>query len=371
MPWPQEEPVQDTQARFAAEFLRTPRGERSGLCRRQGISRKTAYKIVARYHACGTHGLGPRSSAPKTHPNAVDDAVVERVMAIRAASPGRSWAADKILWMWNDFHDDLKKPSRATVTRILTAYSTVKRRRRHLAHADSHRPPAAQFPNDVWALDGKGTWRGIDPLTVEDIHSRFLLDIANVPLRGDAIKRRCAKLFEAHGLPRRIRTDGGSPFAGSGVGKLSTLSLWWIKQGIDVEVVGKPQHNGHLERLHGTLEQEGSHDVDVDSALATFRDTYNNVRPHQELSGRRPVEAYRPVPSPPQKRPVPVFDDTRVVTTDGCFYWGGRLLFISEVLTSETITFRLLEPRLWLVRYRHLPLALFDETHQMLRRSPF
>jgi len=223
----------------------------------------------------------------------------------------------------------------------------------------------------VWAFDGKGTWRGIDPLSGEDLFSRFLLDLVNVPLTTQAVRRRCERLFGAHGIPRRIRTDGGHPFAGTGVGRLSSLSLWWLKLGIDAEVISKPQHNGNLERFHLTLEQEGARDGDVNSALEACRDLYNNVRPHQALGGRTPVEIYCPMPLTPLMRPSPIVDDARQVTGDGTFRWGGRRLFLSTVLARETVTFRLLEPELWFVQYRHLPLALFDERRFVLRRSPF
>ena len=292
------------------------------------------------------------------------------VLALRDSTPNSSWGADKIEALWANMDLGLKSPSRSSITRILKDYRQTQRRRRHLAGPLPGRcPPPAEHANDVWAFDGKGTWRGTDPLTAEDVHSRFLLDIANVPLTTLHVQRRCATLFANHGLPRRIRTDGGLPFAGCGVGRLSSLSLWWLKQGIDLEVVSKPQHNGHLERFHSTLEQEGARDINVDVALEQFRDIYNNIRPHAALGGRTPVELYLPVPFARAVRPPVVVDDVRKVTSHGAFGWCGHRIFISEVLTSETITFQFLEPSLWLIRYRHLPLALLDEKHMVLRRA--
>ena len=63
-------------------------------------------------------------------------------------------------------------------------------------------------------------------------------DTTNAALaaRYDAIARH-------HGLPEIIRCDLGSPFASLGLGRLSSLSLWWIEQGIEVEFTrpGSPQ----------------------------------------------------------------------------------------------------------------------------------
>jgi putative transposase len=59
------------------------------------------------------------------------------------------------------------------------------------------------------------------------------------------------RLFRQYGLPERIRSDNGAPFASTGVGGLSKLSIWWIRLGIIPERItpGKPQQNGQHERL--------------------------------------------------------------------------------------------------------------------------
>jgi transposase InsO family protein len=60
------------------------------------------------------------------------------------------------------------------------------------------------------------------------------------------------------GLPARIRSDGGSPFASTGAGGLTRLAVWWVELGTVPGRIrpGKPQENGRLERFHGTLERE-------------------------------------------------------------------------------------------------------------------
>src|SRR5438270_12588180 len=63
--------------------------------------------------------------------------------------------------------------------------------------------------------------------------------------------------FREYGLPQRLRTDNGTPFATVGAGGLSTLSIWWIKLGIIPERIdpGRPSQNGRHERFHRTLNE--------------------------------------------------------------------------------------------------------------------
>jgi hypothetical protein len=37
------------------------------------------------------------------------------------------------------------------------------------------------------------------------------------------------RLFQEYGLPKRIRTDNGVPFATNSLARLSTLSAWWVR----------------------------------------------------------------------------------------------------------------------------------------------
>ncbi len=63
------------------------------------------------------------------------------------------------------------------------------------------------------------------------------------------------RLFEENGLPDRIRSDNGPPFASAGVTGLTPLAVRFIKLGIALERIqpGKPQQNGRHERFHLTM----------------------------------------------------------------------------------------------------------------------
>jgi hypothetical protein len=91
----------------------------------------------------------------------------------------------------------------------------LKRRRRPI---DQQSPFAAvAAANDEWSADFKGWFRTadgrrIDPLTMTDSHSRFLIDVAIVPPTIDGVRPVFAAAFRDHGLPLAIRCDTQFPF---------------------------------------------------------------------------------------------------------------------------------------------------------------
>jgi transposase-like protein len=60
-----------------------------------GVSRKTGYKWLAQYEAAGARGLQDRSRRPHHHPQAIDAALVEAILAIRGRHP--RWGPKKLL----------------------------------------------------------------------------------------------------------------------------------------------------------------------------------------------------------------------------------------------------------------------------------
>src|SRR5207249_4683154 len=90
--------------------------------------------------------------------------------------------------------------------------------------------------------------------------------------------------FREFGLPKAMRSDNGAPFASTGAGGLSALSVRLIKAGVMPERIApaSPQQNGRLERLHLTLKP------DTASPPAAAR------RPRCELFGGSPHERRGP-----------------------------------------------------------------------------
>jgi hypothetical protein len=168
-------------------------------------------------------------------------------------------------------------------------------------------------PNDVWSADFKGQFRTTDgcwcyPLTIMDHQSRFLLGCRNlVGTRFEQTKAEFEKLFREYGLPWRIRTDNGVPFASVAPGGISQLSKWWIRLGIMPERIepGKPQQNGCHERMHRTLKQDTARPpaetVDLQQGrFDVFCRDYNHERPHESLGQQTPASCYES-----SRRPMP------------------------------------------------------------------
>ncbi len=89
-----------------------------------------------------------------------------------------------------------------------------------------------------------------DPFTITDAHSRFLIRCQAVARMDLAqVSAVCDAAMREFGVPERIRTDNGAPFAGVGLLGLSKLSLGWMKLGIVHERIqpGHPQQNGRHE----------------------------------------------------------------------------------------------------------------------------
>ncbi|MBI1357766.1 MAG: DDE-type integrase/transposase/recombinase, partial [Acidobacteria bacterium] len=93
-------------------------------------------------------------------------------------------------------------------------------------------------------------------MTLSDSHTRYLLRCQALD-RGDTdhVKPLLEAAFREYGLPLRMRSDNGAPFAATGVGGLSRLSVWWLRLGILPERIepGHPEQNGRHERMHRVL----------------------------------------------------------------------------------------------------------------------
>ena len=166
---------------------------------------------------------------------------------------------------------------------------------------------AMTAPNQVWTADFKGHFKTQDglycyPLTIADGCSRYLFSCEGMLApKQQPVKTIFKRLFEEYGLPERIRTDNGSPFASVSLGRLSRLSAWWIRLGIIPELIepGCPEQNGRHERMHLTLKKEatkppGENLLQQQGMFDAFIDEYNNERPHQASGMKYPCEVYQP-----------------------------------------------------------------------------
>jgi transposase InsO family protein len=275
----------------------------SELCRRHGICRDTFYEWRRRKQSGEPEWFRERSHAPRQCWQTTDEAIAERVIAARRRFP--HLGPRKLLALLDRQAPEIDWPAASTIGGILSRaglVSRVKRRRRPL---DQRRPcTLVTGPNDEWSVDFKGWFRTldqcrIDPLTVADSHSRFLIEPRIVAPTTEGVRPRFERAFREHGLPLAIRCDNGSPFGSRGAGGLTKLSAWWMKLGIVPHFIrpASPQENGRHERMHRTLKAQTSNPpaTDADEQQArfdAFRQHYNTERPHEALGQRPPAEVY-------------------------------------------------------------------------------
>jgi putative transposase len=337
------------------------------LCARYGISEKTGYKWRARFLADGPEALHDRSHAPHTCPHRMPAALEALLCAARRAHP--TWGARKLRVRLVAAHPTEPWPAASTLTAVLDRAGLVAHRPRRPRGAHPAFPltvPVA--PNDVWSVDFKGEFRTGDgrycyPLTVMDGASRLLLACrARERIDGAETQASFRRLFQTHGLPRVMRSDNGTPFAGPGLRGLSRLNVWWLRLGITPERIhrGCPHENGGHERMHRTLKAEATrppsaHCRAQQRRFDAFRREYNQERPHEALGQVAPATQYTPSPRPfPTVLPpveYPGHYDTRRVGSSGHFRWRTQAIFLTKSLVGEAIGFDRIDERQWAVYF--------------------
>lgn len=376
--------MQDERLQLCLEF---EAGElsRAEICRRYGVSGKTGYKWFAEYKRLGAAGLADRSRARHNQPHAVDAETVGAILALRARHP--SWGERKLkAWLERE-RGERPWPCASSIGAVLKRYgltSPPKRRRRASPSHELAEPSAA---NQVWAIDFKGWFRTgdgrrCDPLTLTDVHTRYLLRCQGVDATGGAFVRPLLEAaFREYGMPARMRSDNGPPFASTGVGGLSRLSVWWLRLGIALERIepGRPEQNGRHERMHRTLKQETARPPErtlraQQRAFDRFRLEYNEERPHEALQMATPGSLYEPSPRRfPGRLPemeYPAGYALRVVEQHGDVSWRFGRFFLGEVLSGETVGFEEVQDG-WRVWFGPLRLAYLDarQLHRANKKS--
>jgi len=374
MPWRERSPV-DLRAQFISEYLE---GFCSmvDLCRDYGISRKTGYKWVARHESGGVMGLVEQSRRPHHSPRRTDKAVREAIKAARRRHP--TWGAGKLIGWLARREPARAWPARSTGCALLKRAGLVRARRRRRGRVAAAPLVPITRVNEVWTIDFKGQFRtgdGIEcyPLTLRDAYSRYVLrcDALAGPLRAPT-QRRLTRAFAEYGLPERIRSDNGSPFASSGLAGLSRLSVWWIRLGIVPERIarGHPEQNGSHEQFHGVLKTETARPPAANAVAQQRRFTrfcveYNHERPHEALANEVPAHRYRPSPRtlPARLAPLeyPGHMEIRRVSPIGQTSWRHHLIFVSGALAGEDIAFEEVDDGIWNVMFASVVLGRFHE----------
>jgi transposase InsO family protein len=374
MPW-KESRIVDQRLQFLSSYQKEEMSV-SDLCREFGVSRQTGYRWINRYKEVGPEGLLNRSSKPNGCSHATTEAIENEIFALRSKHP--SWGARKLKARLEMLDPEVNWPAASTFGNILRRAgltSPKRKKRRTTPYSEPFSEVTA--PNQLWCMDFKGyfsTGDGTrcDPFTITDAHSRYLIRCQTVSrMDFDQVRAVCEAAMREYGMPLRIRTDNGAPFAGAGLLGLSKLSLGWMKLGIVHERIqpGRPQQNGRHERMHRTLKEETTKPPALTLRLQQkkfdgFRQMFNHERPHEGLNNKTPGSIYQPssmmLPRALVGYVYPKGFVIRRVNNSGDISWHKGRVFVSQVLRFEDLGFELVAEDFYKVFFRDIEFGEFE-----------
>jgi transposase InsO family protein len=362
----------DQKSQFLSQYLRHTLSF-AELCRRYGVSRKTGYKWIGRFRSDGTPGLLDRSRRPHAHPLQTPEAIRAALLQARRLHP--TWGAKKLLKVLSKAQPSIAWPSRRTVSDLLAREGLIRLRANRRKPSHPGKPTTvATAPNQLWCVDYKGQFKTRDgkycyPLTVTDAFSRFIIGcLALLSTESAPTQAAFLAFFRRYGLPERIKSDNGTPFASTALGRLSTLSVSWIVNGIVPELIvpGKPQQNGQHERMHRVLKAETTRPPAANLAeqqrvFDRFRREYNEVRPHEAIDLETPASRYqksaRRLASSPPPLIYPAHYETRLVSTNGGIRWNSKWVAVTTTCAGHYIGLEAVDDAIWDVYFGPIKLG--------------
>lgn len=356
----------------------------SELAARYGVSRESFYVWKRRRESSDAAWFCDRGSVPGGCPHRTDEVLAAAVVAMRRRFP--RFGPKKLRAKLLESDPLVVWPAASTMGDIIKRAGLVEGTRRHRRQLGGEIVAGAVVANDEWSMDFKGWFRTrngerIDPLTVVDTASRYVLSVQIAPPTYAGVRAEMERLFGKVGLPLAIRSDNGQPFGSPGAGGLSRLSAWLLRLGIDVRFIppGSPQDNGRHERMHRELKAETARKPSASAAeqqarFDDFRVHYNQERPHEALEQTPPIRHWQPSSRVlPAEAPTPWYDaehDIRTLRSHGAIRWRNQEVFISEALAGEQIGIRELENGSHLVRFCSRDLGLIQPDLCFLRFAP-
>ncbi len=380
MPWKVCSAMEE-RLRFIARLL--DGDSMTDVCREFGISRKTGYKLLARYREEGAAALSDRSRRPVRYANQLPPQL--EALIVRAKRDKPHWGARKIRELLvRRLPGDVRVPATSTIHAVLDRHRLVSRLGRPRRRAQGTPLSAGREPNDLWCADFKGEFqlgngRYCYPLTVTDHASRFLLLCEALDsTREEPAIAAFLRLFQERGLPAAIRSDNGVPFASpNALFNLSKLAVWWLRLGIQIERIkpGHPQQNGRHERMHLTLKKEttrppGMNSLQQQARFDEFVAEFNTERPHEALGMQLPADLYRSSSRPYFGLPdldYPLHDRDSLVTACGRICMHRKKINISTVLAGQKLGLKEVDDGIWLVTFMHYDLGYIDLEQKTLQ----
>lgn len=365
MPW-EERRVMTEREQFCETVVRAG-ATVSACCRQFGISRKTGYKWLRRYRANDKEAMSDRSRRPHRSPGRITATVEARIVALKHQYP--YWGPRKLRRL-------LLAEVRWGVSVTVSGVARVLARHGLVIPVAPSTPVVVQRferrePNDLWQMDLKAAWRLSDgrkvyPVGILDDYSRYLLGLWLIPNQSDESVLHCwIAAVQRHGLPRQTLTDHGAQF-GMNSQDSSAFRTYLTACGVQhlQGRVNHPQTQGKIERVWRTLRCELLNRLDTLSpdtwplALETWRQQYNDLRPHESLGDEPPASRYhastRPYVPPDRWAPVGHPDSLyRRVNSRGWISLGRYRWMVGRGYAGWTVEARSLGTRCWHIYFRN------------------
>jgi putative transposase len=168
-------------------------------------------------------------------------------------------------------------------------------------------------PNERWSMDfmtdSLATGRRFRALNVVDDYTRECVRIeVDTSLGGERVVRVLEELREQRGGPKVIVVDHGPEFTSQ------ALDRWAYQRGVKLHFIapGKPEQNAYVESFNGKFRDECLNQHwfrDLEEArekIETWRQDYNQQRPHSALGYRTPEEFATQIAAGRASPPTPV-----------------------------------------------------------------
>ena len=199
---------------------------------------------------------------------------------------------------------DLLRPQFPSVNhkRVYRLYSQAQlavRKRKKVRRAASERVPltVASRVNEVWSMDfvsdSLANGRRIKCLTVADDFTHECVDIAvDYGISGQYVTRLLDRAAIFRGYPAAVRTDNGPEFT------CRAFISWAQSHGVQHILIqpGRPMQNGYIESFNGKFRDECLNEhwfqtlQQARAEITSWRQDYNEVRPHSSLGRIPPAE---------------------------------------------------------------------------------
>jgi putative transposase len=264
--------------------------------RRAMVQRVQAHYGLSERRACRLVGIGRSALRYRPRARADDQPLRQRLRELAAQRPRFGYRRLHVLLRREGVIVNHKRVERLYREEGL---AVRRRTRKRVARDGRGRATVPERPNQQWGVDFISdalAWgRRIRLFTVVDVFTREALAIeVDTSLPGVRVVRVLERLVAERGAPDEIVLDNGPELAGKAVDQ------WAYERGVWLHFIepGKPVQNAFVESFQGRLRDEclDRHWFvslnDARHTIETWRQDYNQSRPHSAL-GYRPPEEFR------------------------------------------------------------------------------